>query len=63
MPASLQRIDERIRICRKCPELTKYKICVECGEYMPKAVRIMEFECPLKKWDKYITLKDILEGE
>lgn len=45
-------IEKRTEICKSCTSLNKYKICKECGCFMPMKVRLEGFgvKCPLDKW-------------
>jgi hypothetical protein len=49
----LRQFDERMKICRECPEL-KRKIlgsfCNVCGCNMKLKTQVPSAECPLKKW-------------
>lgn len=46
-----QRSQERLDICRSCPELIgPLNNCRQCGCFMNIKVRIYESTCPLGKW-------------
>ena len=41
----------RFSICETCPSLLKAtKQCKECGCFMKLKVKLLNAECPLKKW-------------
>jgi hypothetical protein len=43
--------EERLSICRECPEFqSKLEICRSCGCYIPAKTWIKQTSCPLKKW-------------
>ena len=42
--------DYRMNICNKCPDLTPHKICKVCGCFMTAKTKLIDVECPLKKW-------------
>jgi len=43
--------EERMSICRACPELFQFTTsCKRCGCFMNAKTRLAEAECPLKKW-------------
>lgn len=45
---------ERINICRECPELLKATFqCKKCGCLMKQKAKLVEASCPLMKWAKY----------
>jgi hypothetical protein len=39
----------RLNVCRKCPEL-HFKVCSQCGCFMPAKVMLENATCPLGKW-------------
>ena len=42
---------ERISICRECPELIKPTVqCKKCGCFMVAKVKLNSSSCPLGKW-------------
>lgn len=46
---SAEDADVRMQICNGCPRL-KFKVCQECGCFMPAKTRLGHAECPLGKW-------------
>ena len=45
------KIDERMDICRACPEFIKLTTqCKQCGCIMKAKTTLINAECPLKKW-------------
>lgn len=43
--------EQRIEICRKCPELMeKAMLCQKCGCFMPGKTKLVVATCPLGKW-------------
>jgi hypothetical protein len=40
----------RIAICESCESLNKFKMCAECGCFMPAKVWIKFIDCPKGKW-------------
>ena len=48
---SQQSYQDRYEICKKCPKFSKFwKICSECGCFMPLKTKIRWAECPDGKW-------------
>lgn len=46
--------DERMLICRECPELEQDTTrCKQCGCFMKGKTFFMDSKCPLGKWDKH----------
>lgn len=43
---------ERMRICKECPEYHKTEFCRSCGCYLPWKTKLAATSCPLKKWHK-----------
>lgn len=43
-------VARRIEECKKCPELTRFRTCNQCGCFMPVKTRIKSASCPLGKW-------------
>lgn len=41
---------QRMSICNKCPELTKLKLCRDCGCIVPAKIRLIHASCPRDKW-------------
>lgn len=41
---------ERMKICEKCPELTRFKTCKICKCFMPAKTLMRNMKCPLGKW-------------
>jgi hypothetical protein len=44
------RSEERLSICKECPELGALNRCSQCGCFMNIKVRIYSATCPLGKW-------------
>ena len=44
------RAEERMAICRECPELRALNNCRQCGCFMNIKTRIYSASCPLGKW-------------
>lgn len=44
------RSEDRLSICKTCPELGALNRCSQCGCFMNIKVRIYSAECPLGKW-------------
>ncbi len=43
--------DERIKICKECPELRKSIMqCKECGCFVLLKASVTDMHCPLGKW-------------
>jgi membrane protease subunit (stomatin/prohibitin family) len=42
--------NERMKICKACPELTRFRFCSRCGCFAPAKVRQADATCPLRKW-------------
>lgn len=40
----------RYEICKSCDSFTTLKICQKCACIMPLKVKLIDAECPLKKW-------------
>ena len=52
--------DERIEICRGCPELIKLTFqCKKCGCFMKEKSKLADASCPIGKWDK-INVEEVL---
>ena len=47
--------EERMNICKACPNLTEWNRCSECGCFMTLKTKLAVASCPLpeKKWDIY----------
>lgn len=47
--------EERLAICKACPQLTDLNRCKECGCFMNIKTKLAMASCPLpeKKWDIY----------
>ena len=45
-------VQERLGICKQCPEFNKAEICRACGCYIPWKTKLSLTSCPLKKWHK-----------
>jgi hypothetical protein len=44
-------VDERLSICKQCPELIKLTTqCKKCGCFMDAKTKLKLAECPLGKW-------------
>lgn len=43
-------VTKRLEICHACPSLGVLNRCKECGCFMDAKTRLMNVECPLKKW-------------
>jgi hypothetical protein len=42
---------ERLKVCAECPEFAKLaRQCRLCGCFMDIKVKLLEAECPEKKW-------------
>jgi hypothetical protein len=42
----------RYTICKSCDNFNLLlKICNKCGCFMPVKVKVLNSECPLKKWN------------
>jgi hypothetical protein len=55
--------DERVSICRSCPELIKITFqCKKCGCFMKEKNKLASASCPLGKWDK-ISLEEVQTNE
>lgn len=45
--------NERMDICRACPELIKLTFqCKKCGCFMKEKTKLADASCPLNKWGK-----------
>jgi len=44
------RSEQRMTICRECPELGALNRCRQCGCFMNIKTRIYSASCPLGKW-------------
>jgi len=44
-----QKIIDRWRICRSCPDL-KVGVCTHCGCIMKLKVKLEDSSCPIGKW-------------
>jgi hypothetical protein len=45
------KVEQRKEICGSCEQLNKFKVCKQCGCFMPVKIRLGDFVgCPLKKW-------------
>ena len=44
------RSQERLAICKECPELRALNNCRQCGCFMNIKTRIYSATCPLGKW-------------
>lgn len=45
--------EERIEICKTCPELIKVTFqCKKCGCFMKEKSKLADASCPLSKWGK-----------
>ena len=44
------RSEERLSICKQCPELRALNNCRQCGCFMNIKTRIYSAVCPLGKW-------------
>jgi hypothetical protein len=45
--------NERMDICRACPELIKITSqCKKCGCFMKEKTKLADASCPLNKWNK-----------
>jgi hypothetical protein len=42
--------DQRMNICKSCPQLTALNFCTECSCFMPLKTKILSAKCPLNKW-------------
>lgn len=40
----------RIETCIECEHFTPVKSCTQCGCYMPAKTKVVNANCPLKKW-------------
>lgn len=43
-------VDNRIKKCKMCEELTEWNICEQCKCWMPLKVKFENQHCPLGKW-------------
>lgn len=41
---------QRYETCKKCPMLTRFKFCKNCGCFMPLKTRLINQNCPLGYW-------------
>ena len=49
--ASQELADQRLEICRKCPELIQLTSqCKKCGCFMSAKTKLESAKCPLGKW-------------
>jgi hypothetical protein len=44
--------EERLTICKSCPQMHDVGLCKLCGCYMPVKTYLSSSSCPLKKWSK-----------
>jgi hypothetical protein len=50
-PASAELAEQRMDMCRACPELIKVtKQCKKCGCVMTAKTRLEAAKCPIGKW-------------
>jgi hypothetical protein len=43
--------EERMEICKKCDSFVQmFKLCKECGCFMPIKVTFEKMKCPINKW-------------
>ena len=48
--------EERMKICKACPELIKVtQQCKQCGCFMAAKTKLPNAECPLGKWGQINT--------
>lgn len=48
---SLEISDNRLSICKECPELIKFTTqCKKCGCFMAAKTKLENATCPLGKW-------------
>ena len=43
--------EERLAICKACPQLLPTGTCSECGCFMAIKAKLPNASCPLHKWD------------
>jgi len=48
--------EERLTICKSCPQLHDVGLCKICSCYMPLKTYLSSVSCPLKKWDKVVVV-------
>ncbi len=48
--ATGEQANARMVICNSCEDLTKTKLCRNCGCIMPAKVRLKSKSCPIGKW-------------
>ena len=49
-PATKEIVEQRIKKCKMCEELTEWNICEQCKCWMPLKVKFEGQSCPLDKW-------------
>ena len=45
----VEEIEKRKKICKRCPQRTRYK-CISCGCFLPAKIRVYTESCPLHFW-------------
>lgn len=49
-PASSEKAQRRISICRECPQFKLKSVCMVCKCFMPAKTKFESSKCPENKW-------------